>query len=131
MVTIVDYKQRENEDGESFFVLVIQGGLEMVKSQESNRYYATARKANVPSTFNEITCKGLVGSQMPGKIQKVETDPYEYTVEETGEILELNFRYEYVPEEDKDNIPTDGMSSSTIDDFIPQKPELSLSANEG
>ena len=108
MVTIVDYKQRENEDGESFFVLVIQGGLEMVKSQESNRYYATARKTNVPSTFNEITCKGLVGSQMPGKIQKVETDPYEYTVEETGEILELNFRYEYVPEEEKDNIPTDG-----------------------
>jgi hypothetical protein len=78
MITIVDYKQRTNQDGEPFIALVLEGDMELVKS-ESGRYYATARRTSIPSSFTEETCKRLIGRQMPGAIVKVTCDPYEYT----------------------------------------------------
>ena len=38
-VKIIDYRKRENKDGEEFFALIIEGGLEMVKSRITGRYY--------------------------------------------------------------------------------------------
>lgn len=99
MVTITNFKERQREDGTTFFVLEVQGGIEMVKSQQTGNLYATAKKATLPSTFDEVTCKGLIGTQMQGSIQKVECEPYEYIVKDTGEVLLLNHRYTYVQEE--------------------------------
>lgn len=99
MVTIVDYSKRVNSDGKEFNVLILQGGLELVKSSQTGRYYATAKKASLSSTFNEELCKTLNGQQLPGAIMKVECEPYEFTVPETGEILTLNHRWEYLKEE--------------------------------
>lgn len=96
MVTIVDYKNYEREDGTKFNILVVQGGVEAVKSQTTGKTYLTARRARVGSTFDEVTCKMLIGTQLPGEVRKVQTDPYEYTVEDTGEIISLSHRYEYV-----------------------------------
>lgn len=99
MVTVINFKERNKEDGTSFFVLEIQGGLEMVRSQSTGQFYATAKKAYLPSTFDVMTCQALIGTQMPGSIEKIECEPYEYTVRETGEIITLSHRYSYVPEE--------------------------------
>lgn len=107
MVTIVDYKNYEREDGKKFNILVVQGGVEAVKSQSTGKTYLTARKARVSSTFDEVTCKMLIGTQLPGEVRKVQTDPYEYTSEDTGEIISLSHRYEYVDTDGKivnDNI---------------------------
>ena len=100
MVTIVDYKAHQKENGEKFFALIVQGGLEAVKSKETNRTYFTAREARVACTFNEETCQKLIGTEMPGKIMKVEVDPYSYTIPDTGEIIQLFHRNEYVSEEE-------------------------------
>jgi hypothetical protein len=96
MITIVDYKERMNKDGEPFIALVLEGDMELVQS-EAGRYYATARRTSIPSSFTEETCKRLIGKQMPGAIVKVECDSYEYTLPETGEIIYLTHRYEYSP----------------------------------
>src|SRR5690606_9476183 len=98
MVTIVNYKERLKDDGTSFFVLELQGGIEMTQSKTTGMFYATAKKAIIPSTFDEITCKGLIGTQIPGSIEKQECEPYEYVVQETGEEIILYHRLEYVPE---------------------------------
>ncbi len=98
MVRIINFKRRELEDGRIFFVLELQGGVEMVKSLETNQFYATAKKSYVTSTFDEETCKALIGTSMPGKIEKQECEPYQYTVKETGEELILNHRHVYIPE---------------------------------
>ena len=58
MVTISGYAERVNKEGKPFYSLTIQGGLEMVLSEESGRYYATAKQATVTSTFDEKTCQG-------------------------------------------------------------------------
>ncbi len=100
MVTIINYKKRITEQGKEFFVLEVQGGIEMVKSRQTNNFYATAKKANIPSTFDELTCQALVGTQMEGKIVKVECEPYDYTIKETGEIIELQHRYVYAQDDE-------------------------------
>ena len=35
MVRIINYKQREREDGTTFFLLELKGGVEMVLSKET------------------------------------------------------------------------------------------------
>ena len=98
MVRIIGYKERENEEGIPFFLLELQGGLEMVLSQTTNRYYATAKKAYISSTFDEATCQALIGTEMVGKIIKEECEPYEYIIKETGEEITLSHRWVFAPE---------------------------------
>ena len=116
MLRIINFKQYTTEEGKVFNVLELQGGIEMVKSQKTQRFYATARKATIPSTFDEQICKALVGSELPGKIVKVETEPYEYTIQETGEVIELSHRYEYQPLEAER--PLIEKSNSTLEDIM-------------
>lgn len=98
MVRIVNYQKRQTEEGKLFFVLEIQSGIEMVLSTKTGQYYATAKRANISSTFDEETCKALLGTDMPGNIVKKDSEPYEYIVRETGEIIMLTHRYMYQPE---------------------------------
>lgn len=100
MVTIVDYSLKSSNEGKKFFALTLQGGVEMVKSKGTNRFYATSKKCMIPSTFDEQTCKSVLGEQLPGTICKRSCEPYEYTVQETGEIIEMNYRWEYLAEEE-------------------------------
>lgn len=99
MVRIVNYLKRQAEDGKEFFALEISGGIEMAMSQATGQFYATAKKAYIASTFDEETCKALVGSEMPGNIIKAECEPYEYTIRDTGEVITLSHRYVYLPEQ--------------------------------
>jgi hypothetical protein len=100
MVRIINYKRRQTENKE-FFVLEITGGIEMVQSMQTGQFYATAKKAYLSSTFDEETCKALVGTEIAGNIEKQECEPYEYTVKDTGEMMMLSHRYVYVPEVSK------------------------------
>lgn len=100
MVKIVDYKTRERENGEQFFVLVVQGGLEAVKSAQTGRTYLTTKSSGVSCTFDEEMCKSLIGTSIPGSIKRVEVEPYEYTNHDTGETIESTHRYEYITEEE-------------------------------
>ena len=99
MVTIQNFVERESADGKRFYALILQGGIEMVLSEESGRYYATAKQASITSTFDEATCKALVGTKLPGKIARIQCDPYEYTIRETGEVITLRTRWTYSPSE--------------------------------
>src|SRR5574343_415474 len=89
MVQIVGYKKIEKEDQTTFFLLEVTG-----------RVYLTARKAFVSCSFDEITCQGLVGSKIDGAITKIEVEPYQFVIKETGEIITRNHGYEYVSEEE-------------------------------
>ena len=121
MVRIINYQQRQAEDGKLFFVLEIQGGIEMVKSKESGKFYVTARKASIPSTFDELTCKTLVGTELPGAIEKVACEPYDYTIPDSGETISLSHRFEYV-EQEKAITQKVEKSNVTIDSFMENIP---------
>ncbi len=97
MVTIVDFVKRTSSDGRAYFALVVTGGIEFIKSKESSNFYATSRKASIASTFDENTCKALLGQKLPGQIERVTVEPYEYTIKSTGEVIILDFKYRFNP----------------------------------
>lgn len=99
MVRIVDSKKIEKEDGTAFYALIVQGGVEVVISQETGKPYFTAKKAHMASTFDEETCRSLVGTELAGSIKRVSVEPFEYLNKETGERILLSHRNEYVSED--------------------------------
>ncbi len=70
----------------------------MMKSSKTGRFYATARKTNLVCTFDEETCKSLVGQKIPGTIDKIKCEPYEYTLPKSDEKITLTHTYAYNPE---------------------------------
>ena len=99
MVTIIGYALRTSKEGKPFVSLQLQGDLIMVQSKETGKFYATAKSCFITSTFDEVTAQTMVGKQIPGRIEKVATEPYEYVVEETGEAITLYHTWEYLPED--------------------------------
>ncbi len=113
MVTITNCFTRQGKDGKPFVVLELTGDVEMIQSASTGRFYATAKRCNVPSSFSEETARMLIGKQMPGRIDRVQADPYQYTIKETGEVITLAHTYAYTPEEKQHNIferPSRGVS---------------------
>ncbi len=96
MVVIINAVDRVSREGNPFVALIVQGDLEIVKS-ESGSLYASARKASLPSTLTLEGAKQLIGKEISGEVKKVECKPYEH-VNSDGEIVYLNHRYVYVPE---------------------------------
>jgi len=99
MVTIANYKLATNKEKETFVVLELQGDVTLVQSQTTGKFYATAMRANITSTFTEEVAAGLVGTQMPGQIIKQECEPYDYQIPDSDEVITLTHTYEYSPEE--------------------------------
>lgn len=95
MVTVIDYAIRMNSDGEEFIVLILQGDLDIVQSQNTGKFYATAFQTSIVSTFSKEVAALMVGKELPGQIVKQQCDPYDYTVPETGEVIQISHTYEY------------------------------------
>jgi hypothetical protein len=93
MITIIDVAERKNSAGETFTALILAGSVEMIKSM-TGRFYATTRKASVPSTLSLAHAKSLIGTKMPGSIIKVPCEPYVYTTK-SGDQITLDFSYSY------------------------------------
>ena len=98
MVTVTNYTSRQRKDGTTFIALEISGGVELVQSNNTGKFYATVRKTSIPSTFDETIAKGLIGSQMKGDVVRVQVDAYDFVNPKTGEIIKLQHSYAYSPE---------------------------------
>jgi len=100
MVTVSKIHLRDGEKGK-YVSLELSGDMELVQSSNTGRFYATARRCFMFSTFDEQTARMMVGKQIPGSIVRVPCDPYDYTIPETAEVIKLGYRYDYTPEEVK------------------------------
>ena len=98
MVKIISFKLSQNSNGKEFVSLKLQGGIEPIQSQQTGRFYLSAKTCYISSTFDEPTAKALVGTDIAGEVVRVACDPYEYTVKDTGEVITLVHSYEYLPE---------------------------------
>jgi len=98
MVRVAGAHQRTNEKGD-YVSLELQGEIVMVQSQKTGRFYATNKRCFIFSTFDMKTAESVIGSTMPGSIERVNCEPYEYTIKETGEVVTLAHTYGYVPYE--------------------------------
>ncbi len=100
MVTVTGFNLRQQKEGEQrhYITLDLEGDIEMVQSQNTGRFYATVRRCTVSSTFDQLTAERMVGRQMPGSIERVHCDPYDFTIEQTGEVIKVGYRWDYLPE---------------------------------
>lgn len=97
MLIVSNYFEVKTSEGKSFVSLELSGGLEMVQSQTTGRYYATARTCRIPSTYSLEVAKRMVGTSIEGEIVRVEVKPYDYIVPATGELIKLAHSYVYRP----------------------------------
>lgn len=96
MVTIANVHLREGDKG-SFMSLELHGDTEIVQSMNTGRFYATAKRCFISSTFTEQHAKSLIGTKLPGTVVRVESTPYDFTIPETGEVIQLAHSYSYMP----------------------------------
>jgi hypothetical protein len=94
MVKIVGIEERFTKKGD-FKVIVLQGKVEVAISQTTGRPYLTARKTSVPFTFSEEFAQSLVGTELPGEIDRVECEEYEFQVPGTKKKLTFSHRFQY------------------------------------
>ena len=88
----------ENAEGDPFVSLELQGGITMIQSKSSGRFYATSKRTRIASTFDLETAKLLIGEKIPGSIEKVSCEPYEYQIPGSNETVTLDFTYQFVSE---------------------------------
>ena len=98
MVTVSNYALRKTSEGREFYVLILQGGLSLVQSRQTGNYYATVKQCSIPSTFDEATAKQMIGERVPGSVVKKPCEPNEFVSKTTGEIVQLDYFWVYVPE---------------------------------
>ena len=116
MVRIIKHKMSTSNDGKIFISLKVQGGVEPVQSLQTGKLYLTAKSAYVATTFDEQTAKALIGTELPGTVVKVASEPYDYIVKETGETMTLTHRYEYQLE-DKPMIESQAIAPENVQVF--------------
>jgi hypothetical protein len=94
MIIISDVAERKNSKGENFVALILTGSVEMIKSKIGGKFYATVRKASVPSTLSLKLAKQVIGTRIQGMIVKKPCTPYMFKTQ-SGEEIELDWTYEY------------------------------------
>jgi hypothetical protein len=103
-VVVIDAVERVSSEGVKFTALIVQSNLEIVRSYKGN-LYCTVRKASLPSTLDlEVARQTVIGKELPGTVERKECAEYE-TVNSDGEVILLNHRWEYVPEEIRTDVP--------------------------
>ena len=94
MVTIIGVAERSSKNGD-YKVIVLQGKVVVAISETTGRPYLTARKSAIPFTFSDEYAESLVGAQLPGDIERIECEEYEFTVPGTKKKIQLTHRFEY------------------------------------
>lgn len=100
MVTVIAAHKRLSKEGKPFMVLELQGSLELVQSSINGKFYATSKRCFITSTFSEEVAEAFIGNKMNGEIIRVECEPYPFKVPATGEVVTLNYSYQYIPVEE-------------------------------
>jgi hypothetical protein len=95
MVTIIGLEKRKAVDGKEFNVMSLQGGVEVAISKATGKPYLTARKTSIPCTFDDVMAKSLIGQTLPGEIERIEVDEYEFVIPGTKKKLKLTHSYRY------------------------------------
>ncbi len=95
MVTVTSCHERQKTDGSTFVVLEISGGVELVLSQKTNRYYATLRKCTIPFTGKIDVARLMIGQKIPGQIVRAICTPYEIINSQTGEVITCQHTWAY------------------------------------
>ena len=98
MVTIVEVAERTAANGNVFCSVMVAGDASVHMSAEG-KASLVALKASIPSNLPKDVLESMIGNKLPGKVERVETEPYQWVNPNTGEEITLSHTYKYSPEE--------------------------------
>ena len=96
MVQVLEVVERTAANGNTFRVVIVGSGAQVVFSKDGNARIDTV-KSGIPSNLPIEALRTLIGSKLPGKIEKQECEPYTFTGSD-GEEITLDYRWQYVAE---------------------------------
>lgn len=98
MLKVIDAQTRVNsKTKEEYNIVVLQGNVEIQKSQSSGKFYLGSKTISIPTTLNQNEAKQLIGSSIPGEIVKVDCPEYLVPVPNSTRKLKINHSFEYSP----------------------------------
>jgi proteasome assembly chaperone (PAC2) family protein len=98
MLKIIDAKTRVNsKTKEEYNIVVLQGNVEIQKSQSTGKFYLRSKTISIPTTLNQNEIKQLIGSSIPGEIVKVDCPEYLVPVPNSTRKLKITHSFEYSP----------------------------------
>lgn len=98
MVTIVEVAERTAANGNVFCSVMVAGDASVHMNAEG-KASLVALKASIPSNLPKDVLEGMIGNKLPGKVERVETEPYQWVNPNTGEEITLSHTYKYSPED--------------------------------
>ena len=130
MVEIVNCKQVTTVEGKVFTSIEIQGNVRLVKSKLTENYYLAANKTRISSALSLDYCRTLIGQKLPGTIEKIDCEPYEYINPETNEALTLHHTFVYSPDEPDNDVQQQQMNPYLFGQqqqpFFPQAQQIPM-----
>ena len=98
MVTIANATERTRKSDGSIFVSLDLIGEPTVTISSNGVPSLTAPRASLPSNLSLAVCQSLIGQKLPGSIERVECEPYQY-IKENGDVMTCTHKFQYSPEE--------------------------------
>ena len=96
MVQVLEVVERTSSTGNTFRVVIVGSDAQVVFSKDGNPR-VDAVKSGIPSNLPIEALQALIGSKLPGKIEKQECEPYTF-IGTNGEEITLDYRWQYVAE---------------------------------
>jgi len=100
MLKVIDAKTRVNsKTNEEYNIVVLLGNVEIQKSQSSGKFYLASKTISIPTTLTLNEAKQLIGTSIPGKIEKVDCAEYLVPVPNSNKKLKITHTFSYSPSE--------------------------------
>ena len=96
MVQVLEVVERTAANGDTFRVVIVGSEAQVVFSKDGKPRVDSV-KAGIPSNLPLQALQALIGSKLPGKIEKQECEPYTFTGS-NGEEITLDYRWQYAAE---------------------------------
>jgi len=98
MVKIIDAQTRVNsKTKEEYNVIVLLGDVQVLNSKSSGKFYLTAKRVTLPTTLDQNQAKELVGTTLPGVIEKVDCPEYEIKMPTSNKKVKITHTFQYSP----------------------------------
>lgn len=99
MVNVVGFETRENaETKENYSVLILQDEPEILVSKSSGKPYVSAKRASIPCALGKNQAQALVGTELPGRIDRVSVTPFDVTLPSAKKV-KVSTAFQFIPPE--------------------------------
>jgi hypothetical protein len=98
MVKIIDAQTRVNAKSKAEYnVIVLMGDAQVMSSKSSGKFYLTTKRVVLPTTLDKNQAKELIGTTLPGVIEKVDCPEYEIKMPNSNKKVKITHTFQYSP----------------------------------